>query len=72
MCTTHGRNYVAHLTSEIFFSPFSSLSLSLPFFHKLLQDRGKLIDSLCKWVFSDIHGHDGLLVLLEIIIVISM
>lgn len=71
MCTTHGRNYVAHLTSEIFFSP-SFFSLSLSFFHKLLQDRGKLIDSLCKWVFSDVHGHDGLLVLLAIIIVISM
>lgn len=37
MCITDGRNYVAHLTSEIFF-PFSSLTLSL--FHKLLQDWG--------------------------------
>lgn len=36
MCTTDGRNYVAHLTSEIFFSFFFSLSL----FHKLLQDWG--------------------------------
>lgn len=26
MCTTDGRNYLAHLTSEIFFPPFSSLS----------------------------------------------
>lgn len=31
MCTTHGRNYVARLTSEIFSPPsFPSLSLTLP------------------------------------------
>lgn len=49
MCTADGKNYVAHFTSEIFFSFFSSLA---PFFHKLLQDPGKLIDSVCKWVLK--------------------
>lgn len=56
MCTTDGKNYKAHLTSEIFF--LSSLALSLsPFFHKLLQDSGKLIDSVCKWALR-FHKED--------------
>lgn len=50
MCTTDGRNYVAHLTSEIFFFfPFSSLSLPFP---QITPRLGKLIDSLCKWAFE--------------------
>lgn len=44
MCTTHGRNYLAHLTSEIFFFLFL---LSLPF-PQITPRLGKLIDSLCK------------------------
>lgn len=42
MCTADGRNYLAHLTSEIFFF-FFLLSPSFPppsIFHKLLQDWG--------------------------------
>lgn len=47
MCTTDGKNYGAHLTSEIF-----SFFLLSPFFYKLLQDWGKLIDSVCKWALK--------------------
>lgn len=48
MCTTDGRNYVAHLTSEIF-PPLFLLSLSFPQITPRLR---KLIDSLCKWSFE--------------------
>lgn len=44
MCTADGRNYLAHLTSEIFFFLFL-LSLSFP---QITPRLGKLIDSLCK------------------------
>lgn len=48
MCTADGRNYLAHLTSEIFFSLFL---LSLPF-PQITPRLGKLIDSLCKRAFK--------------------
>lgn len=44
MWTADGRNYLAHLTSEIF-PPFSSPSP----FPQITPRLGKLIDSLCKW-----------------------
>lgn len=48
MCTADGRNYLAHLTSEIFFFLFL---LSLPF-PQITPRLGKLIDSLCTLAFD--------------------
>lgn len=66
MCTTDGRNYLAHLTSEIyFFSFFFSLSL----FHKLLQD-WEIDRFLVQVGFWVVHGRP--LVFSAIPIVISI
>lgn len=40
MCTTDGKNYKAHLTSEIFF--LSSLALSLSFFPQITPRLGEI------------------------------
>lgn len=63
MCTADGRNYLAHLTSEIFFSPFSSLSpFSTNYSKTGIIDR--FLVQVCFWVqqsqslyrFSQLHG----------------
>lgn len=53
MCTADGRNYLAHLTSEIFFFLFL---LSLPF-PQITPRLGKLIDSSCTLAF-DLYMED--------------